>query len=341
METEGLLQIKLSKVVNASRWRVMRLLTRVWEFPSYVPTIKHVDVIKKTRNVIKTKWRVLTADGLPINWVEEDTLALRQNLIHFKAVEGDLREFHGTWQFQDHPQGTEVTVQIYVSVGIPAIEEFAEGYIRQLVTKTFEAILEAMEERLISQRYASFKKGDINKVAGFGLIGHFYNLGHLGKGLKMLKPDIHVPSPEFLSKLFDVTPSFKMYEMKEYKSRSGQAVTNGCIILCTFVPDMIANNKQGVYGKVVRACKLAEKSGVGIVTLGGFTSIVAERYGGKIREEVDIPVTTGNTYTAALAIEGVKKAAALLGRDLKDLKATVVGGQGTSAVPARLRFPDK
>jgi len=64
------------------------------------------------------------------------------------------------------------------------------------------------------------------------------------------------------------------------------------------------------------------------VTLGGFTSIVAERFGSKIIEEVDIPVTTGNTYAAALAMEGVEKAAQLLDRDLKNLKATVVGGTG-------------
>ena len=39
-------------------------------------------------------------------------------------------------------------------------------------------------------------------------------------------------------------------------------------------------------------------------------------------------MTTGNTYTAALAIEGVKKAAGLLGRELKDLRVTIIGGTG-------------
>jgi len=37
--------------------------------------------------------------------------------------------------------------------------------------------------------------------------------------------------------------------------------------------------------KVVRACKLAEKNGVGIVTLGGFTSMVGEMLG---RERVAV-----------------------------------------------------
>src|SRR3989338_3835245 len=133
MYTKELLQIKISKILNAPRWRVIRLLTKVREFAHYVPTIKDVQVIEKTHNVIKTKWNILV-DGLPISWIEEDTLALGQNAIHFRAVEGDLKEFHGTWQFHEHPQGTEVIVEVYLSTGIPAIGDFADEYIKTLVT---------------------------------------------------------------------------------------------------------------------------------------------------------------------------------------------------------------
>ena len=339
METEKLLQIKISKVVNASRWRVIRLLTKVWEFSEYVPTIKEAKVIEKTRNVIKTKWRILI-DNLPINWVEEDTLDLKNNAIHFKAIEGDLKEFKGTWQFREHPQGTEITVEIYLNVGIPGIEDFAAGYIKTLVTKNFESILESVEQRLISQRYASFKSGDKTKIAGFGVLGHFYNFNHMVQSFKMLNPNFRMPSLEFLSELFRVTPSFTMHYMKEFKSKTGDT-THGHFILCTFIPDMINHDVEAVYAKVVRACKLAEKSGVGIVALGGFTSIVGERLGRRINEDVDIPITTGNTFTAALAVEGVEKAARLLEKDLKDLKVTVVGGTGDIGSACALVMADK
>lgn len=327
MNTEKLLQIKLTKIINAPRWKVIRLLTRVWTFSEFIPTIDSVEILEKKRNVVKTKWRILV-DELPINWIEEDTLNLNEHAIYFKSVEGDLEDFHGVWHFEEHPEGTEVKVEVYLSSGIPVIKDLMEDYLKTLVTRNFEAILDTLEHQLISQKYTSLKKGDINKVAGFGLIGHFYNFSHLERGLKMLNPDFNAPSVEFLSKLFDVTPSFKMYDTKDYKSKAGDAV-NGCIILCTFVPDMIDANLESVYRKVVRACKLAEKNGVGIVTLGGFTSIVAERFGNRILEEVDIPITTGNTFAAALAVEGVEKAIKLLtDKALKNLKATVIGGTG-------------
>ena len=315
------------------------MITRVWEFPQYVPTIKAVDVLEKTRNIIKTKWRILV-EGLPINWVEEDMITLNQNSIYFKAIEGDLKEFRGDWQFREHPQGTEIIVEIYLSVGIPGIEAFTSEYIKPLVTRNFEAILESVEQRLVSQRYASFRKGDKDKIAGFGVLGHFYNFNHMVESFKMLNPGFKIPSIEFLSELFRVTPSFTMHEMKEFKSKTGET-THGQFILCTFIPDMVAHDLEAVYSKVVRACKLAEKSGVGIVTLGGFTSIVGERLGRRINEDVDIPVTTGNTYTAALAVEGVEKAAQLLEKDLKDLKVTVVGGTGDIGSACALALADK
>ena len=79
---------------------------------------------------------------------------------------------------------------------------------------------------------------------------------------------------------------------------------------------------------MVKACRIAEKHGVGIVTLGGFTSIVAERIGQAITDEVDIPVTTGNTFTAGMVIEGVVKACRLLGMDISAAKLAIIGGTG-------------
>jgi len=326
MQNNNLIHINLSRVISAQKWRVIRMVTKVWEFTEHVETIMKAEVIEKNRNVIKTKWRVLI-DDLPINWIEEDILLIKQNTIQFKATEGDLAEFRGEWKFQEHPEGTEVVVDVYLSVLIPVIQDFAETHMKAVVTKNFESILESLEHRLVSTRYASFKKGDTNKVAGFGLLGHFYNFNHLGRGLKMLNPDFKLPSREFLGKLFSITPAMKMYDMKEFKSKTGDT-THGCVILCTFIPDMIDNDIDTVYSKVVHACKLAEKNGVGIVTLGGFTSMAAERLGKKITEDVDIPITTGNTYTTALAIDGVEKAVQLLGKDWKDLKVTIIGGTG-------------
>lgn len=325
MPDKDSLEIKVSRIIPAQKWRIIRLLTRVWELPIYVPSVKEVVVIQRSGHTMTTKWQV-QVDNVPISWVEKDTFAIGQDAIYFKAIEGDLQEFEGEWKFQDHPEGTEVSVNAYLKVGIPAIKDFADSYIKRLVTQNFELILETLEQRLISMRYQSYKRGDAQKIAGFGIIGHLYNFYHLEKCFKMLNPNVKLPSREFLSQLFSLTPSFKLYDILDFKSKAGQ--TKGCFIVATFIPDMIEKDIWAIFSKVVRACKIAEKYGVGIVTLGGFTSIVAERVGQEISNEVDVSVTTGNSFTAAMAIDGALKAAALLNLDISCLKATIIGGTG-------------
>ena len=136
MPESDLIEIRVSRVIPSEKWRIIRLITKVWEFPSYMPNVKEASVIQKSRNKIKTKW-LIQVDKIPISWVEEDTLLLEQGTIQFEAVEGDLQEFKGKWIFKDHPEGTEVLVNVFLRVGIPAIKEFVDVYIEKLVTRNF------------------------------------------------------------------------------------------------------------------------------------------------------------------------------------------------------------
>lgn len=320
------MKISISKVIPAPKWKVIRMLTRVHDFPNFVPSVKEAVVLKKEGYKLTTRWRV-QLDGVPVSWIEEDILQLNKNRITFRAIEGDLQEFRGEWLLSEHREGTKISVEIFVRVGIPAIKDFADAYIRKLVTMNFEAILSGLERRVISLRYADFRKGNREKVAGFGVIGHFYNFNHLERCFQMLNPGAKLPSREFLGQLFNITPAFKLYDVKEFKASSG-ALTSGCFIVATFIPDMVEKDMWAIFSKVVRACRVAEKYGVGVVTLGGFTSIVGERIGHEIAREVDVAVTTGNTFAATMAIDGALKAAKILEMPLASAKAAVIGGTG-------------
>lgn len=326
MEADHVLHIEIFRVINAPRWRVIRQVTRVEAYSAVIPTIEEIKVIEKSKNVLKTQWRIVL-DGVPVNWVENDTLDFKQGIITFQAREGDLRDFGGVWRFTDHPEGTEVKIEIYFRVGIPGVENFTDEYFRPLIRKYFESILDVIEKKLISSRYSSFMEGNKNKIAGFGVLGHFYNYNHMLKSFKSLSPEFQEPSKEFLKALFKIMPTFIMHHMKEFRSQTGET-THGDFILCTFIPDMVENDTEAVYTKVVNGCKLAEKSGVGILTLGGFTSIVGERLNRRISEDVDIPLTTGNSFTAAMAIEGIIRAVQLVEKDISDLTVAIVGGTG-------------
>lgn len=91
-----------------------------------------------------------------------------------------------------------------------------------------------------------------------------------------------------------------------------------------------------VIKRIIQAGKLAEKLGAKVLGLGAFTSVVGDA-GISIARELDIAVTTGNSYTVATAIQGTREAAKLMGHDLKKARVVVLGATGSiGKVCARL-----
>ena len=70
----------------------------------------------------------------------------------------------------------------------------------------------------------------------------------------------------------------------------------------------------------------AEREGAALITLGGFTSILFES--DRTAWDCGTAVTTGNTLTAALIVEGVKRAVSLLERNLEDEEVLIIGASG-------------
>ncbi|ABO48722.1 Shikimate/quinate 5-dehydrogenase [Desulforamulus reducens MI-1] len=110
--------------------------------------------------------------------------------------------------------------------------------------------------------------------------------------------------------------------------RSPEAETKGAFVSCLLTTkQMITLPQQFVINKVIQAGRLAEKLGANVVGLGAFTKVVGDA-GITVAKNLKIPVTTGNSYTVAMALEGAKKAAQLMGHDLKKSRVTVVGATG-------------
>lgn len=91
---------------------------------------------------------------------------------------------------------------------------------------------------------------------------------------------------------------------------------------------MLALPEEQVINKIIRAGKIAEELGAQILGLGAFTSIVGDA-GISIAKALNIPVTTGNTYTVAAAYEATREACRLLGRKLSDCVVAVIGANGS------------
>ena len=72
---------------------------------------------------------------------------------------------------------------------------------------------------------------------------------------------------------------------------------------------------------------MAEKLGARILGLGVFTSVVGDA-GITIARQLEIPVTTGDAYTVAVAVQAVQEAARCMEIPLENATAAVVGAAG-------------
>ena len=183
---------------------------------------------------------------IPISWQEQDTLDLcsgagdpRHCMIRFKAVDGDLEKFEGHWKLQEHALGgTEVFFEATIKIGIPVLEQAMGGFLSEKVLKYFERLLQAFEGILTAQNYQQRGSRHVRPVGGFGVIGHPYNYQHLVHYFKSFKKEMHLPSREFLTKLFELTPSYVSHDIPEFCGTDGKT-TYGAFIACNIIPEML------------------------------------------------------------------------------------------------------
>ena len=112
----------------------------------------------------------------------------------------------------------------------------------------------------------------------------------------------------------------------------GKTIEGAYIDSC-FVPEMLGRFKTA-RRKVLNAMELAQKKGINITALGGFTSIIFENFNLLKHQHIRNTTlewqrfTTGNTHTAWVICRQLEINAPSIGIDLKKAKVAVVGATG-------------
>lgn len=107
------------------------------------------------------------------------------------------------------------------------------------------------------------------------------------------------------------------------------AEAEGWFIACPLTPrQLLTLPPEFVIKRLVQCGQLAESLGAKIIGLGAFTSVAGDG-GVSVAKQLNIAVTTGNSYTVATAVEGALDAARRMGISLKDSKVAVVGATGS------------
>jgi fatty aldehyde-generating acyl-ACP reductase len=123
-------------------------------------------------------------------------------------------------------------------------------------------------------------------------------------------------------------PPIYISEIEGVRSESTGNEAKGWFIACPYTPPtMLSLPVETVYKKLVDCGHKAEKLGARILGLGAFTSVVGDA-GITIAERLDIPVTTGDSYTVVIAAEAIEKAAQVMGLEISQSTVAIVGATG-------------
>lgn len=130
---------------------------------------------------------------------------------------------------------------------------------------------------------------------------------------------------DYLSLFF---PPVYISEISGIRSTATHRSLSGWFVACPLTPGrMMSLPPKVVYKKIVQTGRLAEKLGARILGLGAFTSVVGDG-GITIAKNLNIPVTTGDSYTIAQAVHAIEEASARMDMPLPSATVAVVGAAG-------------
>ncbi len=137
------------------------------------------------------------------------------------------------------------------------------------------------------------------------------------------------PVPERLTRFaLRQVPPFKVSTIRGLVSNTGARAEGYFIALAMLPDDILTAPWPWMLRRLVYGGHVAEGLGAEILGLGAFTKIVGDR-GVSVNQALSIPVTTGNSYTAASAVEGALYGADRMGHDRRNVRALVIGASGS------------
>jgi fatty aldehyde-generating acyl-ACP reductase len=162
----------------------------------------------------------------------------------------------------------------------------------------------------------------------FALIGHQESWKAAADVLAVLRGPDHAPLRD--DEIKDILPWIPPRTVCHVRigSRTGDSA-RGIYIDSFIPPDRLESaHVHENLARVRAAAACAIKAGAGIVSLGGFSSILIEGNFHQLPERHNTVFTTGNTLTVAFIVQGIRRMCAIQGRDLRTSTLLIVGATG-------------
>lgn len=309
-----MMSLSLRVNVKTTKQRLWELITHPEGYPSLIPDVQEVTVLERNQSVSLIRWKI-TIEEVELQWTEQCRYDQENASLSFHMVRGDFSAYDGTLSIEHASQGVDLILDATIDWGLPSFEKVIARVVEEKVRRSFTAMLVAIK------RYA--EKHRVER--SFAFVIHPLDLGLISVAFR--EPNIVSKRKDLVSKAFEWLPPFKCSDVVGLKTSDGREA-DGALIYCPLLPEqMVSNHGEIALKRTIESVKVAESLGVKIVGLGAYTAQIGKK-GVLVAEAVQIPVTTGTSYTIAIAIRGIEAACQAVGVNLNQMRVGVVGATG-------------
>jgi len=145
--------VMLTQIAKAPLDKVYSIAKQVERFPQWLDYVTAIRILERQEDgrIVLSEWEAsVPLLGLKARWVERDEWDDERRFCHFALQEGDLDRYEGIWQFEPHPEGTlmrlEITYEYRLPVGGTLVQQLVRKVVEQMGQKLLSGIARAAEE---------------------------------------------------------------------------------------------------------------------------------------------------------------------------------------------------
>jgi predicted amino acid dehydrogenase len=208
---------------------------------------------------------------------------------------------------------------------------------------TGDELLEVISEQRIRPRIV-YPSGEPRRINRFAFVIHPLSQEYLKKEkvVELIANVAPAAAMDAVEKIIAYAPPFIYSEVTGIKSPTGVEAEGWLITVGGTPKQMLSHPPEFTYKRLLAAAAMAKRLGAQIMGLGAFTKVVGDA-GVTVAKLADIPITTGNSYSASGALWAAADAVRRMGlikiEEGKKIKAKtmVIGAYGAiGAVCCRL-----
>ncbi len=146
-----------------------------------------------------------------------------------------------------------------------------------------------------------YPSGNPRRVSRFAFVIHPLSQEQF-KLEKKVKPFVKIPGAvDAIEKIVAYSPPWVYSRVTGIKSPTGMEAEGWLITVGGTPKQMMLHSPEFTYKRLLMAARMAKRMGAQIMGLGAFTKVVGDA-GVTVAKKADIPITTGNSYSASGAL---------------------------------------